>query len=67
MGLEYLWRWFGELEGSRPIVDGMMLPIPATEYLAWTRLAGVRLRPWEVSVLRAIDATCVTVAAEKKL
>lgn len=64
-GLEYLWRWFGELEGGRPFVDGAMLPIPPTEYAAWASLAGVRPRPWELSILRALDATALKMAMEK--
>jgi hypothetical protein len=65
-GLEYLWRWYQELEGSRPFANGAMLPIPASEYMAWQQIAGVRLRPWEVNVLRALDAGCLKVALEKK-
>ena len=64
-GLEYLWRWFCELEGSRPFADGAMLPIPASEILAWATLARVRPRPWELSILRALDATALKVAMEK--
>lgn len=64
-GLEYLWAWFSELEGSRPIAEGFLLPIPASQYLAWAQLSGVSLRPWQLMVLRAIDAAAMKVAMEK--
>lgn len=65
VGLEYLWRWFGELEAGRPMQDGFLLPIPPTQYAAWAALAGVSLRPWQLMVLRAIDAVALKVAMEK--
>ena len=64
-GLEYLWRWFQEVEAGRSYADGVPLPIPSSEYLAWARLGGVHLRPWEVQTLRALDATALKVALEK--
>lgn len=64
-GLEYLWRWYTELEAGRPVQDGFLLPIPPSEYVAWATLSRVSLRPWEVRVLRAIDAAALRVAQEK--
>jgi hypothetical protein len=41
------------------------MPIPPSELLAWATLSGVSPRPWELRVLRAIDAKAIAVALEK--
>lgn len=52
----YLWSWFHELSSQRQ--SGMNGPLPLTyqEIEAWSKLSRIRLAPWEVSVLRRLDA-----------
>jgi hypothetical protein len=63
--LAHVWRWFWELDDTRP--RGMAGPSPITyaEIDAWARLTGVSLRPFEIWALRAVDNACL-LAAEKK-
>lgn len=64
--LAYLYDWFWQVAQGRPIgPEGMMLPVPSVELRAWSELAGVRLEDWELTGLRALDATFIRVAAEK--
>jgi hypothetical protein len=51
----YLWAWFMELHRARP--QGGMGPgaIGYPDIQAWCGLRGVRLAPWEVEVLTALD------------
>jgi hypothetical protein len=49
-----LWLAFAELSASRP--SGMApAGIPPTELVAWQTLNRVRLTPWEVETLLAMD------------
>lgn len=52
----YLWEWFLELHDARP-AGGMGGPASITygDILAWCRLRGIRLAPWETAVLTALD------------
>lgn len=54
--ISFLWRVFQDLNWGRPRLMGAQLPIPHMEILAWCALHGERLRPWEIQVLRALDA-----------
>jgi hypothetical protein len=58
-----LWEAFLTLHASRPSGMGAS-GIPSSELLAWQQLHGVRLSPWEVDTLRAMDQAALAVAAE---
>lgn len=51
-----VWAAFVDLSGLRPI--------PPSEIDAWQRLHGVRLTPWELDCLKAMDRKAADVAAE---
>lgn len=64
--LLYLYGWFWEMAQGRPFgPEGILLPIPCTEIAAWCQLGGVRLHPWELTAIRALDTAFLKVAAEK--
>ncbi len=64
--LGYLYAWFWEAAQGRPFgPEGMMLPIPSVEWRAWADLADVRLADWELTTLRALDATFLRVSSDK--
>lgn len=58
-----LWDAFVALNGARPSGMGASA-IPPSEIVAWQQLHGVRLTPWEVDTLRAMDQAALGVAAE---
>lgn len=60
-----LWQAYVELDGSRPIGLGGAGSIPQSEVLAWQVNNGVRLNPWEMSTLAAMDRAALDVAAEE--
>lgn len=62
--LEYLWGWFHELHRTR---SGGMGPgaIAYPDILAWCRLRGVRLAPWEVEIITALDGAWLGAQARK--
>ena len=60
----YLWDWFRELSQGR---QGGLGPSPLSwsDILAWAKLTGRRLSPWETHTLRAIDAAWLSLAPKK--
>nr|WP_029311615.1 hypothetical protein [Acidiphilium angustum] len=61
--MRYLWEWFAEISACRPVSQAGMLPVPATEIRAWEDLRRIRLEPWEVDVLRGLDALFLRINA----
>lgn len=61
----YLWAWFVELSAARSGNGFGENPIGYTEIAAWAALTGRDLTPWEVSVLRRLDAVTLAAWAEK--
>lgn len=57
-GCQALWDTFRELAAMRPSGMGPS-PIPGPEYECWQRLNGVRLTPWEVDTLKAMDGAAL--------
>lgn len=53
--LEYLWKWFEELNTSRSSNGFGPNPISFGEIKAWRDLNKLYIRPWEVSALKAMD------------
>ncbi|MDE2096247.1 MAG: hypothetical protein KGL39_03310 [Patescibacteria group bacterium] len=53
----YLWDWYMELSHTGRIYhEGIALPLTSSEVLAWSTLRGLSLTPWEVRVIRLLDA-----------
>lgn len=59
-----LWQAYTELADERQAGMGPC-GIQGTQILAWQRLAGVRLTPWEVDTLRAVDRAVLACQAGK--
>lgn len=59
----YLWDWWLEISAGRPVSQGGLLPVPATEIRAWEQLRRVELEPWEVDVIRSLDALYLRINA----
>ena len=56
-----LWDAFVALNGARPV--GMAPgPVPPSEIVAWQQLMGLRLTPWEVETLMAMDRAALAVS-----
>lgn len=56
---------FGQLSAARPAGMGMSA-IPPTEIDAWQRLYGLRLTPWELDTLTAMDGAAMSVYVESE-
>ena len=55
---QYLWDWYFELASAvGRVIDGVCMPIPWSEYLAWAEVAGLIVRSEEYAILRAMDAS----------
>lgn len=39
----------------RRVIDGVCIPIPPTEFLAWCRASGTIVYPFEYAILSAMD------------
>lgn len=63
--LRYLWSTFLSLSRARGNNGFGPNPLSFTEIEAWCRLMHIRLDPWEVDTLRAIDDAFLEVAAEQ--
>lgn len=62
-GTESLWQAFNELSGAR-VPGGMGIgPITLSEIAAWQGVFGVRLTPWEVETILAIDRAVLSVVS----
>jgi hypothetical protein len=46
---------FWQMSDGRPLTQGGFLPIPNMEILAWSMLNGVKLKLWEMQVIRVMD------------
>jgi hypothetical protein len=64
--LDYVWGWFCELSGARTSNGFGLNPISFTEILAWAQLAGVAPTPWEVRLLKRLDAATLAVKASNQ-
>ena len=62
----WLWNAHCELTAARPAGLAGDRPTPATEVLAWQALQGVRLSPWDVDTLAAMDRAALQMAAEQR-
>lgn len=60
-----LWDVYCDIASSRPAGLGPSV-VPCSEYVAWQAITGVRLSPWEVDTLRAMDRAAVAALAEAK-
>lgn len=53
----YLWDWYLEiLDGFQGVVNGEAVPIPPSEFKAWSDLTGNVVLPEEYAILRRMDA-----------
>ena len=55
-GMGYLWEWFLELHAGRASSGFGPTPLTYSEMNAWAHLTGTAPTPWEVAVLKALDA-----------
>ncbi len=53
--LEWHWGVFCELSRARPISGSGSCPIDFRQIQAWSGLMGVKLTPWEIRLIRAVD------------
>lgn len=53
--VSYLWRWFQELHAARQSSGFGVSVITYRDIEAWSNVTGVRLCPWEIDVIKAID------------
>lgn len=63
--LRYLWTAFSQLHRTRQAGMGINA-ITFFEIEAWSRLYGMRLDPWEVDAIRALDDAFIETHSEDK-
>lgn len=63
--VQALWSTFVQLSATRRTGMGPSA-ITLTDIEAWCRLSGVRLSPWELDTLLAVDAAMLKSATEAK-
>lgn len=63
--LAYLWQAFTELSARRQ-VGFAMSPIMWSEIRAFNELSGLKLNPWEVSIILQLDDLFMTERSKKK-
>lgn len=62
----WLWNTYCELTAARPAGLAGEKPTPPSEVLAWQALHGVRLSPWDVDTLAAMDRAALQAAAVQR-
>jgi hypothetical protein len=62
----YLLGWFQDLGSTRVYTENGPALIPYTEIRAWSKLSRIKLIPWELQVLRAMDNQFLTTWVENK-
>lgn len=62
----YLWRWFLDLCRARPQGASAVVPLLWSEVEAYFRLAGIRPRPWEIEIVKALDIAFVETMNDDK-
>jgi hypothetical protein len=60
-GCEPLWGAFAELSAARPTGGAGVAAITFSEVVAWQQAFGVKLTPWEIETLLALDRVAVGV------
>jgi hypothetical protein len=63
-GGEHLWEWFWDMNMDRMRDMGTPQPIGPVGIRSWAELSGVTIRPEEVEIIRAMDASYRQVASE---
>lgn len=63
-GGQSLWDAYVGISAGRPASLGGGALVPPSEYVAWQHLQGVRLTPWEVDTLQAMDRASVAQVAK---
>lgn len=58
----HIWGWFWELDSGRQTGMGISL-LSYSEIEAWSRLRGVRLDPFELRAIKAMDVARVSAAS----
>ena len=61
--LEQVWRWYCELGSARTSNGFGLNPLSYTEIKAYADLTGVRMTPWEITLLKRLDT--VTLKGQK--
>ena len=63
--LRYMWEAFLSLHEGRTYGEAGPNPLSYTEMKAWCDLCHEDLRVWEISIVKALDATFLSVQNEK--
>lgn len=58
--VEHIWRWYCDLGGARTSNGFGLNPLSFTEIQAYADLTGVRMTPWEVSIIKRLDMVTIT-------
>jgi hypothetical protein len=61
---EYLYWWFCGIASGRSSAGFGPNPLSAVEILAWSRLSGNHVAPWEFEVLRRLDHKWLEIYSE---
>lgn len=59
----YLWEWFLELSAARAAGGFGPAAITYPDIFAWSQLTGRAPAPWEVALLKQLDAVFIQVMA----
>jgi hypothetical protein len=51
----YLWEWFLQLNAARQNNGMAISPLSYSEILAWVTLMQVKISPFEITVIKALD------------
>lgn len=57
MAGQHVWEWYFDIsEALVRIRDGVCIPIPPSEFVAWKEATGTIVHPHEYAILQAMDA-----------
>lgn len=65
LALAYLWRWFLDIHRGRGSTGYGPAALSYGEIDAWRRLMSADPSPWEIDILRALDAAYLRFASEQ--
>jgi hypothetical protein len=62
--VQHVWQLFCDLNRTRRAGFNGPEPLSYAEMLAWSELTGMRIRPWEIEVIMALDHEYMTAGSE---
>ncbi|WP_426235873.1 phage tail assembly chaperone [Pararhizobium sp. DWP1-1-3] len=62
---QHVWHWFKKMDVTREGTGYGINPLQPTQIEAWTRQRGIKLTPWQLDAIEALDVLRLQLFFEK--